>query len=101
MIDYNSIPKITLETLDNWVLDALPPGSFGMALLEHDLMEVFKTGDEDNLANLQSIVDYLYNVLPMSCQGRRFREWKGLREEIGDKAEEWWNERKAKWIENV
>jgi hypothetical protein len=77
MIDYSTIPETTKDTLDNWEKHALPPGSFGEAVLTNDLQEAFACADDDNIAAMHSIVAYVYNKIPGACHGsvERFRDW--------------------------
>ena len=71
MIDYSTIPDYTLESLQRWTDQGIPTGGFLQAVLEHDLFEAYKRGDDQNLAALHSIVSFIYNELPSNCHGSK------------------------------
>lgn len=65
------------ETIDAWVKNARPTGSFIEAAIENNLKECFARGDEAALENLPHIVAYLYNKCPAHCWGspEKARAW--------------------------
>lgn len=52
-----------------WVLTGRRAGSFVMAVLGGSLMETFATADDQSMASLQGITQFLYNACPSSCHG--------------------------------
>ena len=71
------VPRYTLECLERWSEDRLPPGGFISAVLRHDLFAAVAAGDPDNLDCLVEIVQVVYNYLPADCHGSReaMEEW--------------------------
>lgn len=63
------VPVHTLEALERYVEDRLPPGGFLMAVLEHDLFESFARADDMNRRAMEQIVAFIYNELPSACHG--------------------------------
>jgi len=58
-------------TLDLYVNNRIPTGSFLQACLENNLAEAFGRADEFNRENLFEIVQYIYNDMPSCCWGSR------------------------------
>ena len=59
----------TKEGLDLYRKMGCPPGGFLRAVLSNDLGGVFRSGDEDNLADLFEIMKYVHWNLPAICHG--------------------------------
>ncbi len=75
---YPDVPDRTLNSLDQWAKNTLPPGSFGMAVLKNDLTEAVGRADRQNRNSLPRIVEYCYNELPNRCWGseKAVKNWK-------------------------
>ncbi len=73
---YN-IPQNTKESLDRYVNDRIPTGSFLYAVLTNDLFEATGRADSSNEVALFQICQYIYNELPSGCWGgpERVKEW--------------------------
>lgn len=54
-----------------WIENAIPPGSFGMAVLSNDLKEACGRADTTNRRYIFSIVSWLYNYAPSDCWGSK------------------------------
>lgn len=62
-----------------YVLDGIPMGSFGNAVLANDFMDAAGRADEDNFRALGNWARFLYNYVPGNCKGspERVRSWIG------------------------
>ena len=71
------IPERTLDSINNYVQEGIPPGHFVQAVLENNLFEAFARGDEGNLEALLEIIEYVYNHIPAKCWGsqEKVRLW--------------------------
>lgn len=67
--DYDQIPAHTMDALNRYVNDGLPPGGFLTAVLENDLRGAVQRADDTNLPVIPIIVGYLYNRVPSHCWG--------------------------------
>jgi len=63
------IPELTLDQINNFVENGIPPGDFVNALLCNDLKKSFMYADDMNQVAMFKIVKYLYNKIPMGCWG--------------------------------
>ena len=63
------VPGHTLESLNRYVYDKIPPGSFLTAFLSNDLKNAFGHADDKNIANMYAIVKHCYNNIPMDSWG--------------------------------
>jgi len=63
------IPEYTKMCIDAYVKDHVPPNGFVRAVLENNLREAFGRADENNIANMFSIVQYCYLEIPVDCWG--------------------------------
>jgi len=73
------VPSHTMGGIINWVLYAIPGGSFLNSVITNDLFGAFGSADGENSKALKNIVSYFYNYLPMGCFGEDALEnWKGL-----------------------
>lgn len=81
-IDYSRIPKYTIESIQEYVKNKVPPGDFLRAVFENNLTEAFGRADKDNLENLFQIVAYLYNEVNSACWGtpQKVKDWLESRE---------------------
>jgi hypothetical protein len=66
---YDAIPERTKYTMDAYVERGQPMGDFLNAVFCNDLVEAVCRADENNLANLRLIVQYMYNRIPSECWG--------------------------------
>ena len=83
------IKQSTIEQIDNYVKEGIPPGGFVRAVLENDLMGSCSRADEENAAALHDICSCIYNKVPTACYGspEKVREWlnsKGGHEKVFD-----------------
>lgn len=53
-------------------------GSFLTAVMENDLLEAVCRGDQESIAGLKDIVQFLYNYSPPGCWGSpaKVKEWR-------------------------
>ena len=58
-----------IESLERYVNDRCPTGSFLRAVLSNDLMDACARADMRNQRRLPEIASYIYNNLPMLCWG--------------------------------
>ena len=60
----------SIESLENYLLHALPPGGFMTALLMNDsVLNVVRRGDFENKARVHYYVEWLLNHAPYECWG--------------------------------
>jgi len=71
MIDYKQIPQDTLESINLYVAEGIPPGDFLLGVLSNDLREAFGRADSRNTEAMEHIVAYCYNKIPSACWGSR------------------------------
>ena len=57
------------DSIDRYVKDKCPTGSFLRYVLENNLMGAMGQADEDNCRDLFEICNYVYNKIPASCHG--------------------------------
>ena len=57
------------ESLTAYVRKDYPMEHFLRAVLAHDLFEAVGRADESSMANLKSIVGFIYSNLPGNCHG--------------------------------
>lgn len=78
---YPEIPKRTLNALDDWAQEGVPPGDFGVAVLTNDFAEAVARADSENQEHLVEIAKYVYNELPLGCWGSKeqVQNWKEIR----------------------
>ena len=82
--EYAAVRPDTLDSLDRYAKDGIPPGGFLTAVLENDLMGAMGRADLGNRAALREITGYVYNELPHECHGYKgvVAEWcERIREE--------------------
>lgn len=63
------VDKNIKDSLDRYIEDRIPTGSFLRAVLENDLMEAVGRADLTNRNNLHAICLYVYNNLPRGSWG--------------------------------
>jgi hypothetical protein len=68
-IPYPMVREDTLDTIDRYVTDGIPTGSFCEAVLSNNLMESFGRADLGNRVALFEICSYIYNETPSACHG--------------------------------
>lgn len=73
----DEIPKRTKKSIDDYVEEGTPPGSFVRTVLRNDLARSFAKADKQNLESLHSIVKYIWNELPMKVWGseKKVKQW--------------------------
>lgn len=79
-MEQRNVPEHLRGALARWYEEALPPGSFLMAVLSNNLMESFKRSDTNGLKSLDSLVDFLFHHFPMDAWGSRENvdTWRGM-----------------------
>lgn len=65
----NLCPAHIRESIDAYVQQGRPPGSFLEAVLSNDLKEAIGRADGTNCALLPHIVAYVYNKVPVAFWG--------------------------------
>lgn len=79
---YELLPSHMREGAKMWVLYGMQsrPGSFLMAMMSNDFLQIVARADETNARNLDTWARWMYAVLPPQCYGSRAKalEWKGL-----------------------
>ena len=72
-----TLPDDIKESLDAYVNDGQPLGSFLGACIDNDLSKACAYADDENLGVLSVIVAYLYNLTPSGCWGHRtaYSDW--------------------------
>lgn len=81
--NYKNIRRDTLDSIDLYVKEGIPTGSFLEAVLCNDLMESFGRADMGNRLALFEICGYIYNETPAACHGsaEKVREWLKMKSE--------------------
>lgn len=71
------VPALLCGGLTRYVLYGIAPGGFLCAVLQNDLMGATARGEDENLANLKVICQWLYNYAPQKCHGSKeaFEAW--------------------------
>lgn len=74
---YNAIPNYTMDALERYVEQGIPPGGFLMAVLTNDLMEAMGRADSNNRQVLFEITGLIYNEFPADCwrHPERIKAW--------------------------
>ena len=67
--EYANMPENIKSTLDMYVEHGYEPGGFIMAVLSNDLMGAFAKADSECIANMHTIIKYVYNRTPNGCHG--------------------------------
>lgn len=68
---YPLIRPDILDAMDAWGAAHQQSGSFLMSVFANDLMEAVSRANQDNIAALTDICQYVYNELPSGCHGSR------------------------------
>lgn len=78
---YEAVRSETLDSIDRYVMDGIPTGSFLQAVLCNDLMEAMGRADMGNRLALFEICDYIYNETPSGCHGspEKVRAWREMK----------------------
>lgn len=66
---YDRVPARTLALLNDYVFQHRSPGSFLTAVLSNDLHMAVILADQDNLAQLKPICQFIFNRVPNYCWG--------------------------------
>lgn len=73
------IPEHMKKPFQLWIDHAIPPGSFGMAIITNDLKQAVMRADHININHIPQIVQWFYNYAPAQCWGsvENAENWKG------------------------
>jgi hypothetical protein len=63
------LPRHFYDSLKLYLECGCPPGQFLRAVLSNDLVGAVNRADEEALAGLRRIVQFVYNDLPSTCWG--------------------------------
>jgi len=63
------LPAKTVLDLERYVFESRSPGAFLTAVLSNDLQMAVIYADDDNLARLKPICQFIFNRLPSICWG--------------------------------
>ncbi len=77
MIRYEKLPEALRDGMRRYIEDGIRPGRFLSAVLENDLFAALNRADDNNRAELHSIVGFMYNELPAGAWGskRAVKNW--------------------------
>lgn len=77
MLNYDKAPENMRGGLQRFIENGILPGNALTAVLENDLKRTIAHADETTLANLRSLVQWIYCEAPGSCWGspQLVREW--------------------------
>jgi|TARA_Y100000310_G_scaffold219808_1_gene221234 hypothetical protein len=77
------VPIHTLDALERYIRDRLPPGGFLTAVLSNDLVGAFGAADSTNVEAMKEIIVFIYNRIPSSSWGskEKVNAWIANREE--------------------
>lgn len=64
-----AVPPHLIDGLRRYALDGGYVGNFLTAVIDNDLREAVSRGDDNSLAGLKPIVQFLYNYCPAPCHG--------------------------------
>ena len=78
------IPGHIKASIDRYVKDRVPTGSFLHAVLTNNLFRAVARADNENLSHLPEIVTFVYNEIPSACWGspEKVKEWLANRPEV-------------------
>lgn len=63
------LPAHLQDSIEAYVNEGRPLGSFLAAVVNNNLREAFNRADEDSTKAMSAIVAYFYNRTPMACWG--------------------------------
>ena len=71
------IPEHMQASLELYIREGIPVGSFLEAVLCNNLRGAVAKADDENLRNLPAYVNYLYNDAPVGCHGNadNYNKW--------------------------
>lgn len=69
MLNYEAAPENMRGGLKRFIENGILPGNALTAVLENDLKRTIAHADETTLANLRSLVQWIYCEAPYSCWG--------------------------------
>ena len=74
------IPEHMRDSLVDYIVAGILPGSFLSAVLAGDLFGAIGTADHVNIARLPDYATFLYDCAPVGCFGsyEAVRKWRGL-----------------------
>ena len=61
------VPGHLIHSLAQYIYNGRPTGGFLEAVLQSDLFDAFRRGDEESLRGLRNLVMFLYNDAPIGC----------------------------------
>ncbi len=81
-MDYSSIKKSTMDSIQRYVKDYIRTGDFLYAILTNNLFEAVGRADDENRQTLPEICCYIYNEIPSDCWGskEKVKAWLERRE---------------------
>lgn len=90
MIDYNTIPPLLVEGLQNYQNQGIPVGDFLQAVLRHDLFDGVGRADPYSMKALPSIVSYVYMEMDSRCHGSKevYDAWLAFHKAIREHGED-------------
>lgn len=68
-IDYSMLPEHLRAGLQRYIEDGVKPGDFLCAVLRNDLMGAWGRADEYCKAQMNGIMDFVYNQMPAGSHG--------------------------------
>lgn len=74
------LPAHFYDTLKLYLEHGCRPGQFLTAVLCNDLSQAVAHADDEALANLKRIVQFVYNDMPSPCWGTPDKVWAWIRE---------------------
>lgn len=71
------IPDHMQDSINRYIKDHTPVGSFLQAVIENNLMEAVARADDENLRNLPAFVSFFYNLAPTDCwkSPENYKNW--------------------------
>jgi len=67
----DAVPVRLREGIDRFVEYGMPTGGFLRAVLTNDLFGAIARADDQSLANIRHICQYVYNAAPSNCWGSK------------------------------
>lgn len=74
-LDFSKYPNLTLETqvgLSRYILDHKEPGGYLRSVLENNLMTAIQSADSQNLKQLKSLCNWIFNNAPGASWGDQY-----------------------------
>lgn len=76
-VRYDMCPENCRDTLERYIEQGIPTGSFLQAFLSNNLMDAMGCADIQNAHQFHAIANFLYNYAPSTCYGSpaRYAAW--------------------------